>query len=88
MPIPSVGITECMGLPMDNKMESSTSIWQTKPWWCQPWTIVLTGVSAVTGSWLLLQRLWMTVPLAVAVLLWWTLFLWWVPQAYRRQIEQ
>lgn len=23
----------------------AVSIWQLKPWWCQPWSILLTGCS-------------------------------------------
>ncbi|MCT0219475.1 hypothetical protein KQ304_10795 [Synechococcus sp. CS-1329] len=51
------------------------SIWQLKPWWCQPWSILLTGVLLIAGSWLWLGLWWLTVPLAAAVLLWWWLFL-------------
>lgn len=60
------------------------SIWVLKPWWCQPWTIVLTGLVVVAGSWLVLQRWWITAPLGVAVVLWWAVFLVLVPQAYRQ----
>jgi len=63
------------------------SIWQSKPWWCQPWSIVLTGVVAGVGSWLLLGRWWITVPLAAAVLVWWWLFLVLVPRAYQAELE-
>ena len=58
------------------------SIWAHKPWWCQPWTILLTGVVAVLFSWLLLNRWWITLPLGLAVLAWWTLFLVIVPAAW------
>ena len=60
------------------------SIWELKPWWCQPWSIVLTGLLAVAGSWLLLHRWWITAPAALAVIVWWGLFLVLVPAAYRR----
>jgi hypothetical protein len=60
------------------------SIWATKPWWCQPWSILLTGVAVPAGSWWLLHRWWITGPLAFAVLLWWWLFLVAVPAAYSR----
>jgi hypothetical protein len=53
-----------------------------KPWWCQPWTIVLTGLAVVSGSWLVLQRWWITAPLSLAVVLWWLVFLVLVPRAY------
>jgi hypothetical protein len=60
------------------------SIWQLKPWWCQPWSIVLTGMATVAASWLVLQRWWITAPAALAVIGWWWLFLVVVPAAYRR----
>ncbi|MEI7664808.1 MAG: DUF6737 family protein [Synechococcaceae cyanobacterium ELA263] len=61
------------------------SIWSLKPWWCQPWSILLTGVAIPAASWWLLQRLWITAPLALAVLLWWWLFLVLVPASWRAE---
>lgn len=66
-------------------MAEAISIWDSKPWWCQPWTIVLTGVLVVLASWLLLQRWWISVPVGIGVLTWWWLFLFVVPAAYRQQ---
>ncbi|MFY8150021.1 MAG: DUF6737 family protein [Prochlorococcaceae cyanobacterium] len=63
-------------------------MWQEKPWWCQPWSIVLTGVALVGGSWWLWRRWWVSAPLAVVVLLWWWLFLVLAPAAYRLAAEQ
>jgi len=59
------------------------SIWDEKPWWCQPWTILLTGIGMSAASWLMLQRWWITIPVVAAVLVWWWLFLVLVPRAYR-----
>ena len=64
---------------------SAPSLWALKPWWCQPWSILLTGVVAVGGSWWWLRVWWISLPLAAAVLLWWWLFLVVVPAAYRDQ---
>jgi len=61
---------------------SSDSLWALKPWWCQPWTILLTGVLGICASWLLWHRWWLTGPAAAAVLLWWWLFLVLAPRAY------
>ena len=61
------------------------SIWAEKPWWCQPWSIVLTGLILPIGSWLVLGRWWITAPLVAAVLIWWWLFLVLAPRAYRQQ---
>ncbi len=57
--------------------------WSLKPWWCQPWSILLTGIVAVAGSWWGLQNWWITLPLAALVALWWILFLVLVPAGYR-----
>ena len=59
------------------------SLWDQKPWWCQPWTIVLTGLSVIAGSWWLLQIVWITALVFAAVVVWWLLFLVLVPRAYR-----
>jgi hypothetical protein len=52
-----------------------TSVWQYKPWWCQPWSIVLTGVAIIGGSWLLLHRVWVTALVTVPILTWMGYFL-------------
>ncbi|MEB3305308.1 MAG: DUF6737 family protein [Cyanobacteriota bacterium] len=57
--------------------------WRHKPWWCQPWTIVLTGSLAIVVS-LQAQRLlqfswWLVAPVLMAILGWWVLFLILVP---------
>lgn len=59
------------------------SFWEHKPAWCQPWTILTTGTAVVTGSWLLLHRWWITLPVALVVSGWWLLFLLLVPAAWR-----
>ena len=41
----------------------------------------------VGGSWALLHRLWISLPLAMGVLAWWLLFLVLVPAAYRSVAE-
>jgi hypothetical protein len=65
----------------------SESLWNHKPWWCQPWSILLTGVVVVGGSWWLLRLWWISAPLALGVLVWWWLFLVAVPAAYRAEQE-
>ena len=63
--------------------ESQPAFWSLKPWWCQPWSILLTGAAVIACSWFLLHRWWISAPVAVAVLAWWGLFLVAVPAAYR-----
>lgn len=69
-------------------MVQPTSMWQAKPWWCQPWSIVLTGVAIPVASWLLLHRLWVTLPVVGAIALWWLLFLVLVPAQYAAALKE
>ncbi len=57
---------------MDN---SSESVWQYKPWWCQPWSILLTGFSVMGGSWLVFHRYWLTGLVSVPMLAWMGFFI-------------
>lgn len=51
-------------------------MWQTKPAWCQPWTILATGSSAVGGAWLLSgHRVWVACLVAVPVAAWCAVFI-------------
>jgi len=53
----------------------TTSPWKYKPWWCQPWSIVLTGVTLVTGIWLIFKIVWLTILVAIPLLIWMGFFL-------------
>lgn len=71
-----------MGAPPAERLVSPTApFWSHKPWWCQPWSIVGTGLAVSAASWVLLQRWWITAPVVAAVLVWWWLFLVLVPAA-------
>ena len=73
--------------PREQPLSEKPKFWSLKPWWCQPWSIVSTGVLLVGGSWTVLHRLWISLPLALGVLAWWLLFLVLVPAAYRSAAE-
>ncbi|MFZ9147893.1 DUF6737 family protein [Vulcanococcus sp.] len=73
-------------MPASPMPELKPSFWSLKPWWCQPWSILLTGFGVVAGSWWWLRIWWITAPLGLAVLLWWMLFLVLVPSAYRADV--
>lgn len=49
--------------------------WKYKPWWCQPWSILLTGTALIGGSWLLFKIIWITVLISLPVLAWMGFFL-------------
>ena len=76
----------------DNTKEANhelpLSIWQTKPWWCQPWSILLTGIAIPLGTWLLLHQWWVTLPIVVGIALWWLLFLVVVPTQYATAVKE
>lgn len=55
--------------------ERFVSPWRFKPWWCQPWSIGLTGSSLIVGSWVVVERVWFTVLVALPVLVWMGFFL-------------
>ena len=65
----------------------STNIWDYKPAWCQPWSIILTGTTAIAGSWIILHTLWITIPVAVVMVAWWTYFLIIYPKAFAEYIS-
>jgi hypothetical protein len=55
--------------------QKSLSPWSYKPWWCQPWSILLTGIVIITGSWAILKIVWITVLISLPILVWWAFFL-------------
>jgi len=63
----------------------SSSFWAYKPWWCQPWSIILTGVSAVGGIAGLSHNLWLTLAVGILISFWWFVFLFSVPRLFQEQ---
>jgi hypothetical protein len=49
--------------------------WKYKPWWCQPWSILLTGITIISSSWLIFHTIWLTVIISMPVLVWMAFFL-------------
>jgi len=69
-------------------VDDSVSVWDDKPAWCQPWTIVTTGVAGVSASWALFHSPFLTVPAAGLVALWWKVFLVDYPPMYAEYVRQ
>ncbi|KAJ4910315.1 hypothetical protein Rs2_04936 [Raphanus sativus] len=64
------------------------SVWDTKPSWCQPWTIVVTGLSIVACSWAILHSV-LVSSLAVGLIgAWWYIFLYSYPKSYSEMIAE
>jgi len=64
------------------------SPWNYKPWWCQPWSILLTGITLISGSWLVFKTIWLTVLVAIPLLAWMGFFLLVWPQLMMRSQEE
>ena len=75
-------------MPESDRTAEVESIWEHKPWWCQPWSILLSGTVAIALSWIGLHQWWLTALVGTGVLAWWTLFLVLVPKAWRTEEEQ
>jgi hypothetical protein len=56
------------------------SPWKFKPWWCQPWSIILTAVTLITGSWLVCKIIWLTILVAIPLSIWMGFFIFIWPQ--------
>ncbi|NJR40418.1 MAG: hypothetical protein HC781_18300 [Leptolyngbyaceae cyanobacterium CSU_1_4] len=63
------------------------SVWHYKPWWCQPWSILLTGTTLISGSWVLLHTLWITLLVAVPILTWMIFFVGVYPRLFLQMQE-
>ena len=61
---------------------SASSVWKTKPFWCQPWTIVLFGVFCVSLPTLAFDWKFVSVAVAVPISAWWYVFLVLYPKSY------
>lgn len=66
--------------------QTAINVWDYKPWWCQPWSIVLTGVALISGSWLLLHKIWLTAIAAPPVIIWMGYFILLYPKLVQRSI--
>jgi hypothetical protein len=68
--------------------QAHINIWQLKPWWCQPWSILLTGITLIGGSWLLFTAVWITVLVAIPIGSWMGFFLLVYPQLMQQDSLQ
>ncbi len=59
------------------------NFWDSKPYWCQPWSIISFGVLVLIFSFKLLNNIIITSILAFFILVWWILFLIIAPNSYQ-----
>ena len=73
---------------MKDQNTNSFNVWNYKPWWCQPWSIILTGSSIIAVSWLLFHILWLSLIVSVPIVVWWFYFLKVYPQMMQKMYDQ
>ncbi|KAE8675200.1 Transducin/WD40 repeat-like superfamily protein [Hibiscus syriacus] len=73
---------------LDNLSLEYESVWDTKPSWCQPWTITLTGLLVITASWLILHSVVIAAFATLGFCTWWYIFLYSYPKAYMEMIAE
>ena len=68
---------------------TNPDFWAHKPVWCQPWSIIASGITFVAGArWITGGSMVATVVAAVPILVWWYLFLVLVPADFRDYTEK
>jgi hypothetical protein len=73
---------------MTESTSETYNLWQSKPWWCQPWTIILTGTIVIATSWLVFHKIWLSLIVAIPIVVWWTYFLVLLPRLLKEQINR
>jgi len=71
-------------------MESNSKkqFWDLKPYWCQPWSIILFGNFAIISSWIFFNNIIITSILASIIIIWWVVFLIIAPRSYELMSDE
>jgi len=69
-------------------MTKSFDIWNYKPWWCQPWSILLTGIVIITSSWLIGKNFWISLLVSLPIVAWWVYFFILYPRLVSQAMEE
>ena len=66
-------------------MESNSkkSFWDSKPFWCQPWSIIFSGILVLITSWIIFNNFIVNALLGFLIIIWWVVFLILVPENYQ-----
>jgi hypothetical protein len=74
--------------PQNLKTFENHSVWDYKPWWCQPWSIILTGISIISGSWLLFKIVWLSILVTIPISAWMGFFVILFPKLALQEVNQ
>ena len=67
-------------------MSPRNNYWSIKPFWCQPWTIIMTGLCILFSAWKIFDNLIIITLISISILIWWILFLIIAPILYEKDI--
>ena len=57
--------------------------WDEKPIWCQPWSIILTGILICLSGIYIFNNYFIKIFVVIIISFWWYLFLYIAPRAYQ-----
>ena len=60
---------------IDLFIEKFNNYWSSKPIWCKPWTILLTGLLIILSTYFFAPFVWVKLLVFIIISLWWYLFL-------------
>ncbi len=65
----------------------ANQFWDQKPLWCQPWSVIFTGILITILGFVLIKIIILNLILSIFVVLWWFLFLYVAPLTYINQLN-
>ena len=57
--------------------------WDSKPYWCQPWSIIGFGMISIFSIWKVFNNLIITSIVSLLIFTWWVVFLILAPKYYQ-----
>ncbi|WP_052043867.1 MULTISPECIES: DUF6737 family protein [unclassified Prochlorococcus] len=66
--------------------EKSNKYWKLKPFWCKPFSIIITGIFILIIGFKIFSMFWIRTIISLIIFSWWALFLIIAPYSYD-QIE-
>ncbi len=64
-------------------INSRKGFWDSKPYWCQPWSIISFGILVLISSWKIFDNILITSILGFFIIIWWIVFLILAPNSYQ-----
>ena len=61
---------------------SKKSFWDSKPYWCKPWSIIGFGILVLIFIWEIFNSIIISTILGLFISIWWIVFLIFAPNSY------